>query len=67
MKIHCIYCNTPTKIDKNSIVKMTCHCDDDNRMLCLEKIKNGYFRDLVYLFEDGEIYDEKKPIFCSID
>jgi hypothetical protein len=67
MKINCACCDTPTKIHNNSIVKMRCLCDEDHRMLCLDKIKNGSYKDLVYLFEDGQKYDEKEPIFCFIE
>ena len=66
MKVYCSICNKESKIDK-SFAKMTCHCDDDNRILCLDKIKNGYYIDSVYLFENNECYDEKKSILCALN
>lgn len=66
MKAYCLICNSESKVEK-SFIKMVCDCDDDNRILCLDKIKNGYYRDSVYLFENNERYDEKKPILCSLN
>jgi len=65
MKVYCAYCKSESRIDK-SFAKMTCYCDEDNRILCLDKIKNGYYRGLVYLFENNECYDEKKSILCTL-
>lgn len=66
MKVYCAYCKSECRINK-SFVKMTCYCDEDNRILCLHKIKNGYYRDLVYLFGNNECYDEKKSILCTLN
>lgn len=66
MKINCIYCNTPAKVEDFK-VKLKCMCDDDHRILCLNKIKNGYYSDLVYLFDDNKRYDKKESIFCIVN
>lgn len=52
MKVHCKYCNEPTRT-KNTHVAMTCLCDDEYRFLNIEEILLGFHTDKVYLLTDG--------------
>jgi len=47
-KITCKICWKPVKVIKN-IIKMTCMCDDENRLIHLDKIENWIDNNVVQI------------------
>jgi hypothetical protein len=50
--IKCVYCDSAAKI-KHNHVYMVCICDDECRILDLDKIKMGLYPNTVYLLNDS--------------
>jgi len=62
MKAYCKYCDTQAQI-VNNIVGMKCMCDEEHRLMYIDKIKDGYYINQVYLLDDNtQCYDKKKSL-----
>ena len=62
MKVYCKYCDTQARI-VNTRVGMMCMCDDEHRFMYVDKIKDGYYINQVYLYsDDTQCYDQKKSL-----
>lgn len=62
MKINCKICDTPVVI-RYANASFACMCDEDLRIIPLEQIKYGFYKDKVYLFEAAEgstVYEKPK-------
>lgn len=59
--IKCTHCDSVAVI-KNNMIKMTCMCDDDRRILHLnDYIKENKYVDYLYsMFNDDFVYNEEK-------
>jgi len=67
MKIQCVYCHRPT-VNRGSITKMSCICDEDYRFLNIQDILLGFHNDKVYLLEKSDqiVYDKKDHVCSSL-
>lgn len=64
MKAYCKLCDTQAKIMKD-IIGMKCMCDEDHRFMDIDKIKDGYYVNQVYLLDVETQYYDKKKSLCS--
>jgi hypothetical protein len=62
MKAYCKYCDTQAQI-RNNTIGMKCMCDEEHRFMSIDKIKDGYYVNQVYLLDDDtQCYDQKKSL-----
>ena len=45
------------------IIDMKCMCDEEHRFMYIDKIKDGYYTNQIYLLDaDTQYYDKKKSL-----